>query len=281
MCDQDPEIQYVSGQIRSTFGPLLAGFAADSVLATSHSTCALDLAYGPLSRQTFDFFAARGRSRATLLYFHAGYWQSRDKADFRFIAPAFTECGVDVAFINYPLCPDVSLAELVQACRMAPSAVAAHVLSVHGRPTPMIAAGHSAGAHIAVELTLQNSAATTMQTQAVPFAGVVALSGIYDLLPLVKTSLNRKLQLDLHSADMLSPLRRLVAGLPRAVFAVGASETPAFIEQSRQMHHAWIAAGNVSQLQICEAADHFSLLQQFTDADSTLHSASLAGFLFI
>lgn len=274
--DQDAEFQYVSGQVRSTFLALLAGFAADSASVMAESACALDLAYGPAPRQTFYFFAARGPCRATLLYFHAGYWQSRDKADFRFITPAFTDCGVNVALINYPLCPEVSLAQLVQACHMAPPAVAAHVVTVCGQPTPLIVAGHSAGAHIAIELALQIRAGATVADQAPRLAGVVALSGIYDLLPLVETSLNRKLHIDLQSAAMLSPLRRVVAGLPPALFAVGAAETPAFIEQSRQMHQAWRAAGNVSQLQVVEAADHFSLLQQFTHADSALHTATLA-----
>lgn len=274
--DPDAEVQYVTGQFRSTFSSLFARFAADSALATADSTCALDLAYGPLPRQRFDFFAARGPSHATLLYFHAGYWQSRDKADFRFIAPAFTESGVDVALVNYPLCPEVSLAQLVQACQMAPLAVAAHVASVRGQSTPLIAAGHSAGAHIAIELALQDSTRKKTAEQSTPFVGIVAMSGIYDLLPLVKTSLNRKLHLDLQSAATLSPLRRVAADLPPVVFAVGATETTAFIEQSREMHDAWMAAGNDSQLQIVESADHFSLLLQFIQADCALHTASLA-----
>ena len=123
--DLDSEHQYVTGQFRPTFPALLADFAARSAAAVATAGCELDLRYGAAERQTFDFFAARGSCRGTLLYFHAGYWQSRDKADFRFIAPAFNDSGLNVALVNYPLCPEVSLAELVQACRAAPAAVAA------------------------------------------------------------------------------------------------------------------------------------------------------------
>ncbi len=62
---------------------------------------------------------------------------------------------------------------------------------------------------------------------------------------LVGTSLNRNPMLDTASAAMHSPLHRLKPGCPAALFAVGADETPAFIEQSRHMCEGWQRAGNV------------------------------------
>ena len=112
-----------------------------------------------------------------------------------------------------------------------------------------------------------------------PISAVAALSGIYDLAPLVATTLNAKLRLDAASAAAASPLTRVRAGAPPALFAVGADETPAFIAQSTRMHEAWQAAGNRSELQQVAAADHFSLLQQLVQPGSALHAAvvDLAG----
>ncbi len=272
--DPEAEFQYVSGQFRPSFPTLLAGFAAHNAAAVAHSDCMFDVRYGPRTRQTFDFFTARAPCRGTLLYFHAGYWQSRDKSGFRFIAPAFVECGLNVALVNYPLCPDVSLAELVQACGMAPAAVAAHAAVSGGNAGPLIAAGHSAGGHIAIELALAASADAAPSRPRI--AAVVALSGIYDLMPLIATTLNRNLRLDADSAAALSPLHRAAPGAPPAVFVVGAAETPAFIEQSRRMHEAWMATGNRSHLQIVDGADHFSLLLQFTQPGNALHTEVVA-----
>ncbi len=82
----------------------------------------------------------------------------------------------------------------------------------------------------------------------------MALSGIYDLAPLVGTSLNRNLMLDATSAATYSPLHRLKPGCPTALFAVGADETPAFVEQSRRMCEGWQRSGNDAVLEIVPGA---------------------------
>ncbi|SSW64101.1 alpha/beta hydrolase [Achromobacter agilis] len=265
--DADAEFQYVAGQARPAFTALFAEFEARSAAAVQTEDCQLDLGYGPGPRQAFDFFAAIGQPRGTLVYFHAGYWQSRDKAPFRFIAPAFTRLGLNVALVNYPLCPSVSLGPLVEAASAAIGPVAAHARGSAPGPLPIILSGHSAGGHIAIELALERAG----RPQEAAIAGVLALSGVYDLAPLVGTSLNRNLMLDGASACAHSPLHRLKPGCPPALFAVGQDETPAFVEQSRRMYEGWRQAGNEAELEVTPGADHFSLLQQLAATDSALY----------
>jgi len=257
----DPQFQYVEGQSRAGFAPLLAAFEAESAAAVAAESCALDQRYGPLERQTFDFFKARRTPRGTLAYFHAGYWQSRDKSTFRFIAPAFTAVGLNVALVNYPLCPAVSLPELVEAAKACVPAIRARAALGHADRLPLFLSGHSAGAHIAAEMALADPGGT---------AGLVALSGIYDLAPLVATTLNQKLRLDPADAAACSPIHRIGAPLAPALVAVGDEETPAFIAQSRRFDDAWRRAGNRSALHVAPRADHFSLLRQFSSPGSAL-----------
>lgn len=247
-----PQFDYVEGQFRPTFAALLAEFETRSRAAVAGEPCFLDQRYGPAERQRFDFFPAHGQPKATLAYFHAGYWQSRDKSTFRFIAPAFTRRGLNVALVDYPLCPSVALAELIDAARASLPALRARSPAL-----PLIASGHSAGGHIAVEL-------------ASAVEGVIALSGIYDLAPLIATTLNRNLALDAESAAANSPLHRVPRAMPPALFIVGGDETSAFLNQSQCMHEAWFAAGNASQLIVAPGADHFSLLRAFTAEEGPL-----------
>jgi arylformamidase len=265
----DPQFQYVEGQSRPGFAALLAAYEAESRTALATETCVLDVRYGPLERQTFDFFAARNRPRGTLAYFHAGYWQSRDKSTFRFIAPAYTAAGLNVALVNYPLCPTVLLPELIEAAKACLAAIRAQAASDGAPHLPLVLSGHSAGAHIAAELALSDAEG---------LAGVVAMSGIYDLAPLVGTSLNQKLRLDPASAAACSPIHRMRAGLPPALVVVGDEETPAFIEQSRRFDEAWNKAGNRSALHLAPQADHFSLLRQFSSPGSRLFDQVCAFF---
>ena len=250
----DAQFQYVEGQGRPGFPVLLAQFESQSAQALAQLPCARDLPYGAHERQTFDFFPARGDAAGTLVYFHAGYWQSRDKSGFGFIALAFTAMGLNVGLVNYPLCPTVMLAELVESARAAVLAIKARLARSKSSAHPLIAAGHSAGAHLAVELAL---------TPGLAIDGVIALSGIYDLVPLLGTTLNAKLRLDTDSAVRGSPLHRARPGAPPALFAVGGAETQAFVAQNQAMHAAWRAAGLASEAVVVPGADHFSLLQDW------------------
>lgn len=278
----DPQFEYVEGQSRPGFPSLLAEYEAESLAAVSAGPCALDQRYGPSARQTFDFFPARGRARGTLAYFHAGYWQSRDKSTFRFIAPAFAEMDLNVALVNYPLCPSVSLPALVVAASACVPAIRHLSAEGTGDGLPLVLAGHSAGAHIAVELALADEHAASKKRA---INGVVAMSGIFDLAPLVETSLNDKLRLDAASAAACSPLHRVRALAAPLLVVVGQQETPAFIDQSRRLHKAWTDAGNRSALHLAPRADHFSLLRHFGspgdplfgEVDSLIASAGRQG----
>lgn len=127
---------------------------------------------------------------------------------------------------------------------------------------PLIAAGHSAGGQIALELALSRfepDPETGLRAQ--PVDGMLAVSGVFDLVPLISTSLNHNLRFDEDSARAASPVHRALKACP-ALFVVGAAETPAFIAQSRAMHEAWQRAGNQSELLMVERADHFSVLRR-------------------
>jgi arylformamidase len=255
MTGSDATQQYMTGQMRPTFPALFEAFQRDS---DAVALTAADVRYGPHPRQVFDFVAGPAPWRGTFVYFHAGYWQTRDKSLFRFIAQGLLPHGIDVALVNYPLCPDVSLPELVAATRASIPAVLAHAAAAGRGGAPVIAAGHSAGAHIAIELALGDGPAASS------IAALVAISGIYDLEPLRFTALNDKLRLDQATARAMSPIHRVRGGLPPALFTLGETETPAFHAQNAAMCDAWLDAGNQAETLVIAGADHFSLLDSFT-----------------
>lgn len=263
----DHQFQYVEGQGRAGFPALLAQFQADSDGVAAQPGAELDRPYGDHPRQRFDFFPAHGQAhgqangaaQGVMLYLHAGYWQSRDKSLFRFLAPAFQARGFHVALANYPLCPEVSLDALVSAVAPSVAALATHVSQRGDGPLPLVVAGHSAGAHLASVLALAQGALAHDHPARVD--GVWAISGIYDLAPLVHTSLNEKLRLDADAARRLSPLHMTAAAPVPAVWLVGGAETPAFLAQNAQMHQRW--QGAFSACAEVPGADHFTVLQDW------------------
>ena len=159
------------------------------------------------------------------------------------------------------------------AVRAFPTALAAYARDRRETFGPWIAAGHSAGAHLAVELALTDWASRGAPADTV--AGVVALSGVYDLAPLIRTPLNDNLKLTPESARAASPVFRVNAGAIPALFAVGAEETAAFRRQNQDMALAWSRAGHPAQTLVVEGADHFSLLRGVTHEASPLHQSIL------
>lgn len=250
----DWQFEYVEGQARPGFPALLAEYQQRSDQVATQPGNVLDQPYGPHARQRFDFFPASGPAAGVLLYFHAGYWQSRDKAQFRFLAPFFQARGLHFVAVNYPLCPEVSLEALTQAVLPSVPAVRSHLASHGLGGLSLVVAGHSAGGHLAAEIALATSA------QGTGVQGVLGISGVYDPEPLVSTTLNQKLLLTEDTAAQANVVRRVRPRLPPGLWVVGGAETPAFLAQNAAMHAAWQGAGNASASVEVPEADHFTVL---------------------
>ncbi|MCZ8326218.1 MAG: alpha/beta hydrolase [Sphingomonadaceae bacterium] len=256
------QFEYIDGQLRPSQAALFEHFAAESELAVCSGQPALDLAYGPHPRQRLDLFRTPQPRRGVVAYFHAGYWQSRDKSGFRFLAPPLAADGFDVAVINYPLSPELGVMAIVAA-----AAAALPVLAELTDHAPLILVGHSAGAQIAVELAMSAPPASAQ------IAGIVSISGVFDLEPLLDTSVNAKLGLDPATARAASPIHRVVSGAPRTLFAVGALETRAFQAQTARMAAVWAEAGNAAAELTVPDADHFSILTELCREGGVLRAA--------
>jgi arylformamidase len=98
----------------------------------------------------------------------------------------------------------------------------------------------------------------------------VAISGVFDLEPLIGTSLNVALRLDGETARALSPLHWPVPDGAVLDCVVGGAETAAFLEQSRAMADAWAARGAVTRYQALPELNHFTVLDPLFEADSDL-----------
>jgi arylformamidase len=221
--------------------------------------CRRNLPYGAHPRQVFDLFAA-GKSAPLVIFVHGGYWQSLDKDRYSFVAAALVQRGFSVALPNYPLAPDASLEAIIESVGGCLPAI----LEALGTPTPFwIATGHSAGGHLAAMLALTGEAGN------VPLAACAPISGIFDVEPLVETSLNAALGLDRERAAKLSPMRRPPPGCLLTAFA-GAEETPDFLAQSRQFAAHWRASGETAELVSLRDKNHYTVLCDLLEEQSEI-----------
>ncbi|MCX7783184.1 MAG: alpha/beta hydrolase, partial [Meiothermus sp.] len=194
-----------------------------------------NLAYGTGPKETLDLFPAEG-SRYLLVFIHGGYWGAFDKDDFSWLAPPLVGAGISLAVLNYALCPAVSLAEITEQCRRAVAWLSREAPR-YGASSPILISGHSAGGHLTAEMF-----ATPWEEYGVPveaIAGGIAISGLFDLEPLLQVSVNSDLRLDPVSAWAASPAHKQPTLKAPLVLAVGALESSEFHRQSQLLHQAW------------------------------------------
>jgi len=256
----------------------LARFASSSREVRAALAPKLDLRYGPGPKETLDLFLPVGRPRGTFVFLHGGYWRALDKSDFSFVAQPFVAQGHAVAVANYDLCPDVSIATIVDQCRRAVAWIAREGEAHGADGDRVVVGGHSAGGHLVAMLYLADWAGAGFGRE--PFAAGVSLSGVHDLAPLVQFSFNADFRLDDAEAARMSPVRAAPRSGAPLVVAVGADETSEFIRQTRILWDAWPGnrpAGADAPL-IIPGRHHFSVVADYADPTSEITRATLALF---
>jgi arylformamidase len=256
----------------------LAHYPEASAKARAALEPKLDLRYGPGPKETLDLFLPSGRAKGTFVFWHGGYWRALDKSEFSFVATPFVARGHAVAVVNYDLCPDVSIATIVDESRRALAWVALEGLAHGADPEQIVIGGHSAGGHIAAMLYTTDWTALGLTGD--PIAGGISVSGVHDLAPMVMFSFNADLRLDEKEATRLSPINLAPRSRAPLALAVGADETSEFIRQTRILWDAWPqnrpprAEGPL----LIRARNHFEVVVDFADAESELTRAALALF---
>jgi arylformamidase len=237
--DQWIERQYNARAAVAEFPQIFARGEAASRRARLEMPCYLDVAYGADPFETLDVFPSAGPSRGLLTFVHGGYWRSRDKADFSMLARAYCAAGITVAIPNYALCPAVTIEHIIRQMLKAHAWLYRNIGRYAGDAHRIVVCGHSAGGHLAAMMAAcdWNDYASDLPADMVK--GVLAVSGIYDLMPLRKTSMNADLRLDENAARVASPVTYTPSRPVPLMTAVGALESAEFRRQARLLARHW------------------------------------------
>ena len=226
----------------------------------------LGLAYGETPRQYLDLFHAQagaGAAAPLALFIHGGYWRSLDPSMFSHMARGLNARGITVAVAGYDLCPIVTIADIIEQMRRA-------CLFLWQRlDRPMFVVGHSAGGHLAAAMVGTDWPSLYPKAPADLAPAGYAISGLYDLTPLLGVSANQDLRLTAEGARAVSPA---FWPLPRARIldsVVGALESSEFRRQSQLIVQAWQGAGKTRYEEIA-GTNHFTVIDPLTDPQSAM-----------
>jgi arylformamidase len=250
------DLQYNNGARCPDFATYMARYPQSSARVRAELGGTLDIAYGPGPRDTLDLFRPKAAKPPVVIFIHGGYWQRLDKSHFSYLARSWVRNGAAFVALGYPICPGVTMTQLVASVRAGIAWVAsqADALGLDGRR--LLVTGHSAGGHL-------TAMATTGPGP--DLVGAVALSGLYDLEPIRLTYLNAALGMDAAEARALSPIHLARPRGGRVILAVGSAESEEYHRQQDTLAATWdVEARSLAGLH------HFSIVDSLADQANPL-----------
>jgi arylformamidase len=233
--------------------------------ASAEEGCALGMSYGTSPRQTVDlFFPEVSGTTPLALFVHGGYWRSLEPSTFSHMARGLNARGIAVAVAGYDLCPQVTIAEIIAQIRQA----CLYLFRRFGQR--IMVYGHSAGGHLTACMVATDWKALDANIPADLVPAGYAISGVFDLTPLVHVAINQDLRLDDAEARRVSPLQWPIVRSCMLDAVVGGLESAEFLRQSKTLAEAWGARGVKTNYQEFPGTNHFTILDVLPDPDSPM-----------
>ena len=249
---------------------IFARWAARGAEARARAFARLDVPYGEGPMETMDLFLPRRVAAPVVMFIHGGYWRLLDKKDFCDKIAPLSEAGAAVALVNYTLCPETTIGRIADEMRRAVIWLWRNAQGFGGDPYRIQLIGHSAGGHLVATLLATHWQELGSDLPRCPIQSALAISGLFDLEPLVHTSMNADLRLDVDTAKALSPYyMRPVCRAPLAL-AWGEGESDKFKRQSRDFTARWRDLGAEVRLLEIPGRNHLTVIEDLGRSESEL-----------
>lgn len=268
------ELQFNPRAATQNMDARIAEYAAASAETRARLGSVLDVRYGSGEKETLDVFPAPQPDAPVQLFIHGGYWRAMDKSDYSFIADVFHAAGAVTVFVNYDLCPAVTLDTIVAQVNRSIAWTFRNIAKYGGDPHRLYVSGNSAGGHLAaMALAHDWEAAEGLPADVVK--GAVPITGVLDCEPVPDITVNETVRLDRETARRLSPLRNPPRRALPVLVAVGGAEPPLWIRMSKDYVALCREHGVPCEYMELPGQDHFDASRAPGDPESPLARAML------
>ncbi|KIN70294.1 N-acetylanthranilate amidase [Sulfitobacter noctilucae] len=267
----DPQIDYDFNARESvaSFDDEFAALGRLSDQARANVPCQRDLVFDPASGSALDLYGA-GNGRPVFLWIHGGYWRIGTKEGNAFAAPGLVAQGIAVAVMDYSLAPAVTLDQIVHEVRLAVAWLRREGPGLGLDTRKIHVGGSSAGGHLTGAVLAGGWHAEYGLPES-SIGAALALSGIFDLEPLLHTQVNGWMDMDMETVAALSPIRHIPARTDaQLLISVGGEERNGFLRETAAYHDAWTKAGHKADLIDMPGYNHFDITGTLADLDATL-----------
>ncbi|XP_076317835.1 kynurenine formamidase-like [Tachypleus tridentatus] len=277
--DTELEHQYSPSRWSNRFTPddvikhFFTCIAKESGKVKKQIDCKLDICYGRRPREKMDIFGLQNlpTEAPIFVFLHGGYWVSGSREDSSVYVSPLHHCGVICITVGYNLAPEVTIDVILDEIRNAVTFIL-WLAAVRGSKGVYLC-GHSAGAHLV-------ATCVSSTINAIPnlhmVKGLFLLSGIYDLRPLVKTTIGREALISSNLAVENSPIlfvKQMAQNLDICcqVFVIVADNDPPSFKLQAEQYVKGLQSNGVSvEYQMIPENDHFSIVERLNDPNFSL-----------
>ena len=246
-------------------------FIANTASSAGPFSATDDVAYGTEPRQKLDIYrpkhlagAAPDARLPVVVFFHGGGWTSDSKDEYRFVGAALAEQGWLGVVPSYRLHPKVEFPTFVEDAALAVAWVRRYAREYGGDPARIFVMGHSAGAHLALLIALDNHYLAAVGASARDIKGVIGLSGPYDFLPLVNDRLKQIFAPALDLADS-QPIHFARADAPPMLLVHGDADEIVSVQNSISLAAAIERLGGEVTLKVYKGRSHGDIVAGFSN----------------
>jgi arylformamidase len=268
--DPDLEKGYNVSLSRSDFPNLFSVWSSRSENFRAGADARLDCVYDDGPSDRIDLFRCGDSNAPLLVFIHGGYWQRGDKAVFGFIAEPFIGAGVDVAMVGYQLCPRTDMSSIASQIRKAIVWLWRNASQLGISAKRINLCGHSAGGQLTGMMlaTQWREIASDVPSDLIKTG--IPISGLYQLEPLLHTTINDALGMDSSVAHDNSPQFLKPTSDAPVLATLGGGETTQFHWQLDQFVEQWRTYGLSIQTFIEPSVDHFDVINRLAEHDSSI-----------
>lgn len=231
----------------------------------------LDIAYGSSPRERLDIYAADRAGGPVLIYIHGGYWRSGSKEDNCNFVPTFTKRGATVVLVEYDLCPQVTVTDIVRQTRAAIAWVAKNIMRYGGDPARLFVSGHSAGGHLTALALAHDWTRDGLPQNCIK--GAVATSGVFDLDMVMRISVQEQVRMTPQAAKANSPFLHAPKVSCPVVIAVGGAEPEGWQRMSEDYFNYVVEQEMDARYLIIAGANHYTMSEKLLDDRNPLTQA--------
>lgn len=226
------------------------------VSPSGHYAAQTGIIYGEERRQQLDRYRPleAADDAPVIVFFYGKGWREGKRANFEFVASGLTEAGMEVLIPDYRGHPQAAFPAFVEDGARVLRWAQENVPGVASGDRALFVMGHSAGAHIAAMLALDDRYLRAVADQPPAIAGFIGLSGPYDFLPLDPGYLESVFPEATRARSQ--PIEFVSAAAPPTLLVHGTDDSAALAEHSRRLAEQLEAHGVPVTLRLYEGVAH-------------------------